>query len=170
MSVDEELQEHAEHAREPFDKKVAASMALIAAALAVVSVLGHITTTEELRMQQKAADEWAHHQAQRIRLYEAGAIADLLNAVHAPAQKYSQDKQHFQKDSDDTQEKAQELERESDLAGKRAFRLHLGEVFLEVAIVLASLAILSKRAAMWYAGILSGATGVVIAVTTLMVR
>jgi len=31
MSVDEELHEHAEHAKEPFDKKVAVTMAIIAA-------------------------------------------------------------------------------------------------------------------------------------------
>jgi len=48
MSVAEELQEHAEHAQNPFDKRVAGTMAIIAAALAVVSVAGHITTTEEL--------------------------------------------------------------------------------------------------------------------------
>ena len=53
MSPDEELREHAEHARAPFDKKVAATMAMIAAALAVVSVFGHISTTEELLLQQK---------------------------------------------------------------------------------------------------------------------
>ena len=31
MSVEEELQEHAEHAKEPFDKMVAVTMAIIAA-------------------------------------------------------------------------------------------------------------------------------------------
>jgi hypothetical protein len=56
------------------------------------------------------------------------------------------------------------------MAERRAFRLELGEVFLEVAIVLASLAILSKRELMWYAGIVSGATGAVIALTTLMIH
>jgi len=170
MSLDEELKEHAEHAREPFDKKVAASMALIAAALAIVSVLGHMATTEELRLQQKAADQWAHRQAQRGREYQAKAAADLLAALHAPAASYLKDRQHFADDASASQEKAEEFDKESDLAERHAFRLELGEVFLEVAIVLASLAILSRRAVMWYAGIASGTAGVVIALTTLMIR
>ena len=67
MASADELQEHAEHAREPFDKRVAATMAIIAALLAVVSVLGHIATTEELLNQQKASDQWAYYQAKSIR-------------------------------------------------------------------------------------------------------
>lgn len=170
MSVDEELQEHAEHAREPFDKKVAATMAIIAAALAVVSVLGQIMTTEELRMQQKAADSWAHRQAQRGREYQAKATAELLTALHMPPGDYRKDMQHFANDAKDSQKKAEDFDKDADRAENRAFRLHLGEVFLELAIVLASLAILSKREMMWYAGIISGATGVAIATTMMLVR
>ena len=44
MSAEEELKEHAEHARDPFDKMVAATMAILAAGLAIVSVLGHLAT------------------------------------------------------------------------------------------------------------------------------
>lgn len=170
MSIDEELQEHAEHAKDPFDKRVAASMAIIAAALAVVSVLGHIKTTEELRMQQKAADSWAHHQAQRIRVYQAQTTADILKSLHASADTYTKDRQHFKEDADKSQEQAQDFDRESDLAGRHALRLETGEVFLEVAIVFASLAILSKRRAMWYGGIGAGIAGVVIAATTLLIH
>jgi hypothetical protein len=53
MSVEEELQEHAEHAKEPFDRNVALTMAVIAAVMAIVSVAGQILTTEELLNQQK---------------------------------------------------------------------------------------------------------------------
>ena len=60
MSTAEELQEEIEKVKEPFDKKVAATMAILAAALAVVSVLGHIMTTEELLEQQKASDQWSY--------------------------------------------------------------------------------------------------------------
>jgi len=171
MSIEEELKEHAENANEPFDKRVAASMAIIAAALAVVSVLGHIKTTEELRMQEKAADEWAHHQAQMIRAYQSAATADVLSALHSPAAAaYSKNGDHFKGDAARTQEQAKENETESDLAGKKALRLELGEVCLEVAIVFASLAILSKRAFLWYGGILAGVAGAVIALTTLTIR
>src|ERR1700677_3589583 len=58
MSVNEELSEGVEHAKEPFDRQVAVSMAIIAAALAIVSVLGHIYGNEELLAQQRASHQW----------------------------------------------------------------------------------------------------------------
>ncbi len=45
---------------------------------------------------------------------------------------------------------ARKLEQESHVHGERALRTHIGEVFLEIGIVLASLAILTKRRQMWY--------------------
>jgi hypothetical protein len=56
------------------------------------------------------------------------------------------------------------------MVGRQALRLHFGEVFLEVSIVFASLAILSKRPLLWYAAILGGLVGVGIAASTLMVH
>ncbi len=52
MSVHEDLKEHAEHAHDSFTRKVGASMAIIAAALAVVTVWGHVMVTEELVAQR----------------------------------------------------------------------------------------------------------------------
>src|SRR4051794_6593020 len=148
MSIEEELHEHAEHAREPFDKRVAATMAIIAATLAIVSVLGHILTTEELLHQQQASDQWAYSQAKDIRHYVAQAAHDIINEEKgnpAVIGKYGQDDARYKSDTAGIQEKARELETESREAGRKALRMHLGEVFLEVAIVLSSLAILAKR-------------------------
>ena len=78
MSVEEELQEDIEKAKEPFDKSVAATMAILAAFLAVVSVLGHIMTTEELLLQQKASDQWSYYQAKSIRRYQSEVARDLF--------------------------------------------------------------------------------------------
>jgi hypothetical protein len=172
MSTEEELQEHAEHAHDPFDKRVAASMAVIAAALAVVSVLGHFCTTEELMAQQKASDQWAYYQAKSIRRYESGFVADILAAVKAPdaAQKYKANVAKYENDGKEISEKATDFEHERDLRHHQALRLDIGEVFLEIAIVLASLAILSKRPFLWWGGLVSGLAGAVIALTTVWLR
>ena len=84
MSVEEELHEHAENAKEPFDKRVAVTMAIIAALLAIVSVLGHILSTEELLAQQKASDQWAYSQAKDIRRYDSEIARDVLKAPASP--------------------------------------------------------------------------------------
>ncbi len=50
----------------------------------------------------------------------------------------------YKQDESAIQEKARELERERDVSAAKARQFHVGEVFLEVAIVLLSLTILTK--------------------------
>jgi hypothetical protein len=171
MSVEEELQEHAEHAHNPFDKRVAGTMAIIAAALAVVSVMGHLMTTEELLNQQKASDQWSYYQAKSIRRYESEIARDMFAAMkNDKSEQYAKNVEKYKKDDEEIQKEARALENESHLRGRQALRLHFGEVFLEVSIVFASLAILSKRPLLWYLGIAGGVAGATIAITTLLIK
>jgi len=48
--------------------------------------------------------------------------------------------------------------------------LHLGEIFLEIAIVFASLAILTKRPLLYWTAVASGLIGVTFALTELLVH
>ncbi len=167
MSVEEELQEAIEKGKEPFEKHVAATMAILAAFLAVVSVLGHLMTTEELLEQQKASDQWSYYQAKSIRRYQSEVARDLFAGMKLSDQsgQYQKNADKYRKDDEDIQKEAQGLEQESHLRGRQALGFHFGEVFLEFSIVLASLAILAKRKALWYAAMVSGVVGVVIATT-----
>src|ERR1700733_15813257 len=167
MEAAEELQEDIEKAKEPFDKKVAATMAILAAALAVVSVMGHIMTTEELLVQQKASDQWSYYQAKSIRRYQSEVARDIFAGMKLNDQSstYQKNSEKYKRDDEDIQKEAQGLEQESHLRGEQALGFHVGEVFLEFSIVLASLAILTKREILWYACILSGTIGAVVAVT-----
>lgn len=170
-----ELKEQAEKAHDPFDRRVATSMAIIAASLALVAVYGHITTTEELLMQQKASDEWAFYQAKSLRRYQSDATRDILTAMSGDAasglaKKYQANMERYQKEGGEIQEKARDFERESAVSGRRALRLHLGEIFLEVAIVFASLAILTKRSPVFWMSLASAGCGSLIAVTALLIR
>jgi hypothetical protein len=49
------------------------------------------------------------------------------------------------------------------LARRQADRFDLGEVFLEVALVITSLTLLTRRRQFWFAGMAIAAAGVVIA-------
>ena len=170
MSVTEELKEHAEHANDPLSRKVGATMAIIAALLAIVAVSGHIMTTEELLSQQKASDQWAYYQAKSLRRYQSDVASDILSAMRGESavkltEKYKSNMERYTKEGEAIQEIAKELETESAVAGRRAVRLHIGEVFLEIAIVVCSLAILSKRELAWHAAMLSAGLGVVLSLT-----
>lgn len=115
MSAEEEVAEHSRHAQDPFDKTVAGTMAIIAASLAVVSVLGQHYNTEKLLSQQRASDQWAYYQAKDIRHYIAQSAGDVLGNMKAgPAavQKYVNDSDRYKKQTADIQREALEFEKE----------------------------------------------------------
>ena len=160
----EELKEHAEHAREPFDKIVAGGMAIIAALLAIVSVAGQHYNTEQLLMQEQATDRWAQWQAKDIRRYVAETTKDLLTQSHAPGNaisRYEKDSGRYKNDQANISEKAKKLEEERDVSASKAHKFHFGEVFLEVAIVLLSLSILTKVRLLALLGAASALVGAV---------
>lgn len=168
MSAEEEVEEHVHHAHNPFDKTVAGAMAIIAAMLAVVSVAGQHFNTEELLKQQQSSDQWAFSQAKDIRRYSAEVAKDLLGAQKADAAvitRYVQDSARYKKQHDDIQEKAKDLEEESRKSGDKANKFHIGEIFLEVAIVFSSLSILLKVKPLFFGGVASALIGAVIAAT-----
>lgn len=168
MAATEEVAEHVHEAHEPYDKIVAGTMAIIAALLAAVSVLGQHYTTEKVVNQQLASDQWAYYQAKDIRRYVAQVTADDLLELKAPPavlQRYKQDANKYKSQSDSIQEKARDYEKERDKAGAQADRFHFGEVFLEVAIVFSSLAILVKRKPLFLAGVICALIGIVISIT-----
>jgi hypothetical protein len=172
MSVEEELKEHVEHAKDPFDKRVSATMAVLAAALAIVTVLGHMATTEEVVLQQKASDQWSYYQAKSIRRYESDIARDLLAALQgtAKSEEYAKTSERYQKEGEEIQKEAKQLEEESHQKGEEARRFEFGEVFLEVAIVLGALAILAKHPAFWYTAMVGGAIGSAIAVSAFLMK
>jgi hypothetical protein len=168
MAAEEEVAEHVHHAHEPYDKAVAGAMAIIAALLAIVSVLGQHFTTEKVLNQQLSSDQWAYYQAKDIRRYVAQVAEDDLVELKAPPallQKYASDSDRYKSQTEQIQEKARDYEREVKKAGTQADRLHVGEVFLEIAIVLSSLAILLKRKPLFVAGVGSALVGVLISIT-----
>ena len=77
-----ELQENAEHGREnPSLAPISVTMAILAVCVAVVSLLGHRSHTEELLMQNRATDQWAYYQAKNIRLHNYDMSLDLLPLI-----------------------------------------------------------------------------------------
>ena len=73
-----EQAEHAQHAfHDPFNRRVALSMALIAAALAAVSMLGHKAHNATLLYQTQASDQWTYYQTKKQRGYAKEDFAEL---------------------------------------------------------------------------------------------
>jgi hypothetical protein len=82
----EELLETVEHARGSGQRRIGVTMAIFAACLAVVTLMGHRLHTEEVVLQTQTADGWAYYQAKNTRsqMYAADAkLAELASGQGA---------------------------------------------------------------------------------------
>jgi hypothetical protein len=170
------------------------TMAIVAAVLACVTMLSHREHTETLRLQNEAtihhtqaSDQWAYYQAKKNReyLYDASGIILKTVATKAEdskallvtaqewkdkAQKYEQEAAGIEADARKFTDQAKELQKESEHAHHRADRYDLGELGIELSLVLCSLAVLTKRPRFWHVGIVIGILGVGVAATALWLR
>ena len=174
-----ELHEHAEHAREHPDlAPVTLTMAVLAVLVATVSLLGHRTHTEEVILQNKVTDQWAYYQAKNIRRHNDELFADLTTIVaskdaEAAAklhEKYRAEADRYKDDQKELDAKTHELEKDADHTRSKADRFDLGEVFLEIALVITSITLLSGRRVFWHLGLLMATAGIVIAASAWIVH
>jgi Domain of unknown function (DUF4337) len=175
----QELHEHAEHAREHPDlAPISLTMAVLAVLVATVSLLGHRSHTEEIILQNKVTDEWAYYQAKNIRLHMDEAFADLTTVVssnNAEAEakvheKYKAEADRYKDDKKELEGKARETEKEGETTRRKADRFDLGEVFLEIALVVTSITLLSGRRMFWHLGLLMATAGILVAASSWIVR
>jgi hypothetical protein len=225
--------EHAEHAQHaahnPLDRKVAVSMAIIAAFLAAAAMISHRGHTETLRLSTesnihhtKASDQWAFFQATNIRDHEYKALIPLMQVVQArPGTEVQQQKalkdwqakieeyegiktkspknpandghrgksargseeaeghsaphgegQHEQattkagklgkieREARGLEKQAHEFEHASHEVHQNVNWIDYGHLGLELALILASITMLTKQKAFWYTGLGAAALGI----------
>ena len=174
-----ELHEHAEHAREHPDlAPITLTMAVLAVMVATVSLLGHRTHTEEIILQNQVTDKWAYYQAKNIRLHTDELFADLAGMVASKdadvAAKFQEKVRAevvlYKEDKKKLEAEGHELEGEFALTNRKANRFDLGEVFLEIALVITSITLLSGRRIFWHLGLLLATAGVLAAASAWMVH
>ena len=175
----QELHEHAEHAREHPDlAPITLTMAVLAVMVATVSLLGHRTHTEEIILQNKVTDQWAYYQAKNIRRHTDELFADLTTVVASKdaegvaklQEKYRAEADRYKDEQKELDTKARELEKEAELTRRKGDRFDLGEVFLEIALVITSITLLSGRRMFWHLGLLMATVGVLVAASAWIVR
>lgn len=178
--------QHAAHAGR-FDRMVATSMAIIAAVLASVTLLSHRAHNATLRyqseaniLQTKASDEWNYYQAKNNREHAYRANLSLVAVLAKQAESDEQQKKitddwtkqidKYKHDLPEHMTKARELEAESKAAREKSEQAHhrgdrfdLAELAVELGLVLCSLAVLTKIAPFWYAGVASALIGILFA-------
>jgi uncharacterized protein DUF4337 len=160
-----EGQEH--HGAEPWTLPVAITISILAVLVAMATLMGHRSSIEAVLLQTQASDQWAFYQAKNIRLHEMQSVADMLGVLipadkekaEALHEKYRKETERYEKDKEQISEKAKEFENERAVASRREDRFDAGEVILEIALIICSLTLLTKRKAFWYLGMAIGVAG-----------
>ncbi|MBI3817691.1 MAG: DUF4337 family protein [Planctomycetes bacterium] len=174
-----EAEHSAEHgAADPSMARVSLTTLIIAVLVALASVSGHRAHTEELLAQAKASDQWSFYQAKAIRGHASDMFKDLYSVISATDPKKAAELQEkaktkaegYEKDKKEIEEKAHELEKERDTAQHEADRFDLGELLLEVGLVMTSLTLLTKQKKFWLLGGLLAVAGVAVAATGFFVH
>jgi len=175
--VIEGAEEHG-HGSDPWMLPVAVTLAILAVLVAMATLMGRRAGNEELLLQTQASDQWAFFQAKNIRLHELQGVADILGTVaavdkekaEAMREQYVKDVERYEKEKDEISEKAKELESERALVGKRGDRFDAAEGTLEIALIICSLTLLTKKRLFWVAGILVGVAGVAVGMSGFLIR
>ena len=174
-----EMQEHAEHAHhDPTVAPVTMTMAILAVLVAIVSLLGHRAHTEEVLLQNRSTDQWSFYQAKNIRRHSDEQFAELASVLSAKDaesvkkfhEKYQQEAELYRDELKELEAKGHEIEAEIALEQRRGNRFDLGEVLLEIALVVTSITLMTGRRFFWAFGIISAGAGLLVAATGLLLH
>jgi hypothetical protein len=126
--------------------------------------------------QTQASNQWSYYQAKSIKgyLYElqrekiemdlktlpASAPKELADAMQKKIQDYTAEINRYDQEKKEIQASAKKLEEERDQAQKHSQAFGFAVIFLQLAILLSSIAALMKKKPVWLLGMALGALGV----------
>jgi hypothetical protein len=156
-------------------------LALTTIVLAVGATLASFkegnNSVDSVLNQTQAANQWAYYQAKSIKsyLYEiekeklerelkmsrARLTPDIATEYETKIAEYKKDIERYAEEKKGIAKQAKEFEGQRDLAQRRAETFGLAVIFLQMGILLCSVAALMTRKSMWAAGVVVGAIGLV---------
>jgi hypothetical protein len=158
-----------------FTKRVALITAIFAVMLAITSLGGNNAMKEMLLSQQQASDQWAFYQAKLLRehLYRSqklrleidlvergsGMKSEVKGRVKALLKKVAEEEARYGAEKTEIEKEAKKLEHERDVNRAKDPYFDYGEVLLQIAIVMASVSILSGSRPVFLFAIVSACLG-----------
>ena len=158
-----------------FTKRVALTTAIFAVILAITSLGGNNAMKEMLLAQQQSSDQWAFYQAKVLRehLYRgqklrleidliergSGMRPEVKERVEAMFKKMAEEEARFGAEKKEIEKEAKKLEHERDMNRNKDPYFDYGEVLLQIAIVMASVSILSGSRPVFYFALVGAILG-----------
>lgn len=159
-------------------KSISLAISILAVLVAMVTVIGHRSHTEAVLSQARASDMWNEYQAKKIRSDQSSVAIDLLTlqpnangeAVAKKLEEYRSHQEKWKEDLAEEQNQAREFEADVNHAEKQAVRFDVGEALLQIAVVLCSVTLFTRRKLYFFLGLSLGTAGLIAAGSALLVH
>ena len=164
-----------EEKKEPWLNYLALTTVILAVAATMATFKGGGFSTRAMLSQVKASDQWAFYQSKSLKsyLYETAAVQMELQKAALPANAPKQVAEDYAKriadfkgkiakyeqDKADITKEAKAFEQARDDAQKHGSLFGLAVIFLQISILLSSIAALLKKRPVWLLGLMVGAVG-----------
>lgn len=176
-----DVDEVEEHGKVPLSKRVAQTTAGYAVILAIASLGGNNAMKESILSQQEASNQWARYQAKVIREHSFKVEANRLDLMlkergetMPPAARekavallknYRSEAARFDREKkEEITPQARSAETERDRARKKDPYFDYAEVLLQIAIIMASVAILAQARKVFYFSLVVAALGILLTI------
>jgi hypothetical protein len=161
----------ADEKKEPWLNYLALTTVIFAVCATLSTLKGGGFSTKSVMSQSQASDQWSYFQAKSIKgyLYELQKEKlelDLKNLKGGPRAEYekkidgyAQKIKKYDDEKSDIRKKAEELETRRDDSQKHSGAFGMAAMFLQIAILLSSIAALMKKKLFWFIGMGAGCFG-----------
>lgn len=158
---------------DPAQKPVSITISTLTILVVTVAALSHRAHTHAVLAQNRTAAEWSYYESRVAGQSADDALLDLLSvapvrdvAITAKLkEKYRTRLEEKKREEKQFEISADQLERQVARHEAAANRFDLGNVFLEAAVVISSITLLTKRRVYWGIGLGMALAGIAIAVT-----
>jgi DNA repair exonuclease SbcCD ATPase subunit len=167
----------AEEKKEKWLNYLALTTVILAVCATLSTFKGGGFSTRSVLTQTQASDQWAYYQSKSIKSYiyemQKDKLELELKAMGQKAQKqlideyekridtYSKKIKKYEEEKTKIEKDARELESIRDDATRHSKAFGMAVIFLQIAILLSSIAALMKKKVVWLAGVAAGFVGLI---------
>lgn len=164
-------------AKDPFEKRVALTIAIIAICLSFVGNLGDNAKTDAIIKTNEASDQWGFFQAKSLKSQIAATHGDLLTRLSngalseetkAEAADLKKKAERYEAEENEIKSKAEALQTSAAHASAINDRCDESALLLQISVVVCSVSILAQSHKFWWLGMLLGTAGMALGATAFM--
>lgn len=153
-------------AKDPFERLIALSVAILAVVLAFVDNTGNNGQADAIVKTNLASNQWAYYQAKSLKENLAANNAELLAALapndsaKAKVEELKKDAARYEAEKKEIKDKAEALTKEAEHGQAIDDQCDIAALLLQIAVVICSIAILVRWKAIYFVGLAVGVAGI----------